>query len=240
LVTYFDVAKAFDSILRSKLLHKLKLLGIKGSALNWFKTFLSKRKQFVTINGANSDSESIDYGVIQGSTLGPLLFLIYVNNLSKIPVSGNLYLFADDCLVFFEGDDWDAVFETAMRDIAKIRKWFDQNSLTVNVNKSKFMAMSLRDRGGIPINTLTLHSCGDVQSNTCNCSKLERVDSYKYLGVIIDDKLSWGPQIKYINGKLRKMIYVFSQLKHILNLKELTMTYFAYVHCSVNIGGGHN
>ena len=132
------------------------LLGIKGIAIIWFKTYLWKRKQFVTINGANSDSESIDYSVIQGSTLGPLLFLIYVNNLSKIPVSGNLYLFADDCLVFFEGDDWDAVFETAMRDIAKIRKWFDQNSLTVNVNKSKFMAMSLRDRGGTPINTLTL------------------------------------------------------------------------------------
>jgi len=105
LITFFDLAKAFDSIKRSLLLKKLKLIGIKGVTLNWFKIYLSNRKQFVSINGMNSDQESVNYGVIQGSTLGPLLFLIYINNLSKIPISGDMFLFADDAAICFQGND---------------------------------------------------------------------------------------------------------------------------------------
>ena len=85
--------------------------------MNWFKTYLSKRKQFVTINGMNSDQEQVDYGVIQGSTLGPLLFLIYINNLSKTQITGNIYLFANDAAIFIEGDDWEAVFQSARDDM---------------------------------------------------------------------------------------------------------------------------
>ena len=236
LITFFDLAKAFDSIKRSILLKKLKLIGIKGLTLKWFRTYLFNRKQFVSINGVDSDQEPVNYGVIQGSTLGPLLFLIYINNLSKIPISGDMFLFADDATICFQGNDWDTVFNTAKRDIAMIKKWFDQNVLTVNVNKTKIMPLTLRDRGGTLNNFITLHSCGDVQCNNCNCARIERVDSFKYLGIFIDSKITWTAHIQYINKKLRKMIYVFRHLRDILNLKELTTTYYAYVQ-SILEGG---
>ena len=147
-----------------------------------------------------------------------------------------MYLFADDAAICFQGSDWDTVFDTAKRDIAIIKKWFDQNVLTVNVAKTKFMPLSLRDRGGTLNNVIPLHSCGDFDSDTCNCTEIGRVDAFKYLGIYIDSKITWTTHIQYINKKLRKMIYVFSQLRQFLNLKELTTIYYAYVQ-SILEGG---
>src|SRR5436190_7347249 len=85
-------------------------------------------------------------------------------------------------------------------------------------------------------NAIVLHAYGDAQSNNCNCNKIERVDSIKYLGVLFDVKMTWAQHIKYINKKLRKMIYVFSQLRNILNKQELLMTYYAYVQSILERG----
>ena len=145
-------------------------------------------------------------------------------------------LFADDAAIYFEGSDWDSVFNAAKIDISIIKKWFDQNVLTVNVTKTKFLPISLRDQGGTANRGITLHTCGDVQSDTCGCSDIERVNTFKYLGVMFDCKLTWEPHVKYINAKLRKMIYVFNQLRQILNLTDLMTLYYAYVQ-SILEGG---
>lgn len=171
----------------------------------------------------------MDYGVIQGSNLGPLLFLIYINNISKVNVACKIFLFADDSALFFRSKTWDELFQIATRDMATIKKWFDQNILTLNVSKTKFMPISLRDRGGTLRERLHIHTCGDVDSATCGCQWIDRVESYKYLGAILDCKLSWSAHINYLNKRLRKCIFAFKQLNSILNLREIKMAYFSYV-----------
>jgi hypothetical protein len=103
------------------------------------------------------------------------------------------------------------------------------NILTLNISKTKFMPISLRDRGGTLRDRLPIHTCGDVGSESCGCQSVERVDTFKYLGVVLDSKLNWHAHVKYLNKKLRKCIFAFRQLGYILNLKELKMSYYAYV-----------
>lgn len=234
LIMFLDLAKAFDSLDRTVLLKKMERIGIKGSAMNWFKTYLENRKQFVYINGSKSDLKTVDYGVIQGSTLGPLLFLIYVNNLPNIRINGELFLFADDTAVFIEDKNWDILFEKATRDISLLKKWFDQNLLTLNIAKTKFMPIYLRNSAGTQVSSITLHTCGETEG--CSCGAIERVNSYKYLGVVFDSKLTWKEHITYVNTKLRKLIYAFKQLHEVLQLHEIRMAYCAFAQSIIEGG----
>lgn len=236
LMIFLDLAKAFDSVDREKLLEKLYLVGIRNKALDWFKSYLDKRQQLTSINGINSELAYVDYGVIQGSSLGPLLFLIYINNLSKVQIYGQLSLFADDTAIFIEGSNWEDVFNIAARDLSLIKKWFDQNLLSLNISKSKFMPIALRDNGDTQIDRLKLHSCGNPLSLTCHCESLERVNEYKYLGVLFDNRLTWTAHINYLNNRLRKLIYAFKQLGEILKLEEIKITYYAYVQSLIEGG----
>lgn len=236
LVVFLDLAKAFDSVDRENLLNKLELIGVRGKSHDWFKSYFENRRQQVSINGICSGGKSVDYGVIQGSTLGPLLFLIYINNLSKINISGKLYLFADDTAIFFENKEWKKLFDNASKDLAVVKKWFDNNTLTLNVSKTKFLPISLRDRGDILYDNIRIHTCGNTSSLTCGCNIIEQVSSYKYLGVVFDSKLSWNKHIEYVNKRLRKMIYAFRQLNQVLNIHELKMAYCAYIQSILEAG----
>lgn len=237
LVTFIDLAKAFDSIDRKLLFQKLVDIGIRNTALDWFKSYLSDRKQVVTICGKNSEPRDVNYGVIQGSNLGPLLFLIYINNLDTLNISGLLYLFADDTAIVSVGSTWPEVFDTASRDLFKIKTWFDDNILTMNVDKTKCMPIVLRAGGEPPADLVVkLHSCGDTASTTCLCQAIERVTHYRYLGVELDCNLKWDTHISILRSNVRKMIFAFYQLGHILNECELKITYYAFVQSRIQYG----
>lgn len=235
MLLFLDLAKAFDTVDRSILLKKLELIGVRQTALKWFGSYLSNRKQFVTINGTNSDQRNIDYGVIQGSTLGPVLFLIYINNMPKINITGKLYLFADDSAIFFEDTDWNKLTDKITNDLTVIKKWFDQNCLTLNVSKTKCLPISLRNAGGY-MKEMKLHACDNINNQTCSCHVIEYVSSYKYLGVIFDSKLTWKEHITSTNNRLRKLVYAFKQLSEILTLKEIRTSYFAYAQSIIEGG----
>lgn len=143
LITFLDLAKAFDSVDRQKLFQKLHSLGIRNKNLDWFQSYFDNRLQTVCINGVQSDSLKVDYGVVQGSTLGPLLFLAYFNNVTKLNVEGDLFLFADDTALVSYGRTWDETFYQASSDLSKLKKWMDQNTLTVNVLKTKALPIFL-------------------------------------------------------------------------------------------------
>src|SRR5436190_8790538 len=237
LIIYIDLKNAFDSISRDLLFHKLECIGIRGTALKWFRSYLTDRYQNVTICNISGELRSVDFGVVQGSTLGPLLFLIYINNLSNLNLIGKLVLFADDACLILQGTTWDQVFQIASRDLHLLRRWFHENILTLNVTKTKYLCVSLRSAAGPPPElTLKVHSCGDPESVACDCQTLERVEKYKYLGIIFDSRLRWEDHIVMLKSKIRKMIFVFSQLSAILNFDEIKMVYYAHVQSVIQYG----
>lgn len=245
ILLFIDLAKAFDSLDRNILFRKLECVGIRNTALKWFKSYLSDRKQVVSVCNQISDETNVNYGVVQGSTLGPLLFLVYINNLDKLNISGKLYLFADDTAVVFQGNTWEEVYRNASYDLSAIKLWFDQNILTMNVSKTKCLPIALRTNAEPPVYLkIKLHICGNIGNLSCNCQNIESVNSYKYLGVILDRKLKYEHHINSLKNKLRKMIFPFVQLSNILNEKEIKMVYCAFVQSVLQYGilayGGTN
>ena len=133
LTIFIDLKKAFDTVDHSILLKKMEHYGIKNSSNNWFKSYLSDREQFVTINGIESERTKMICGVPQGSVLGPLLFLLFINDL---PNSNNFLtlLFADDTTFQVSGENLEQLFEMANSELEKSSVWFQANKLTLNVN----------------------------------------------------------------------------------------------------------
>jgi hypothetical protein len=216
IVAFLDLAKAFDSVDRTKLIKKLSYIGIQHNSLDWFNSYLSDRKQIVAINGTISEIIPTDFGVVQGSTLGPILFLIYINNISKLQIDGRITLFADDTAVFFEGNDWPTVFEKANCALAKVKKWFDHNTLTLNLKKTKYMTITANEMKTPIDGEIIIHSCMKTKNLICKCEPIEKVNTYKYLGVTFDNNMKWDSQITALKQKLRKFSYIFYELGSIL------------------------
>ena len=136
LVTYLDIKKAFDTVNHNILLKKCKKLGIHGNIYFWLENYLENRKQITTANSVQSDTGNIVCGVPQGSILGTLLFLIYVNDLNTCLTSTSDFLYADDTVLLCSGIDLDIVCHNMQRDLDHISNWCNYNKLTVNSKKT--------------------------------------------------------------------------------------------------------
>ena len=136
---YLDFTKAFDTVNHQILLHQLENYGVRGVVLKWFESYLSYRKQYVDFEGVKSKTGIIACGVPQGSILGPLLFLLYINDLSDVSSLLFSLLFADDSNMFISGKDPSELIKTTNVEIEKILIWLDTNKLTLNVRKTHFM-----------------------------------------------------------------------------------------------------
>ena len=131
--------KAFDTVDHKILLHKLEYYGIRGVCNDWFKSYLSDRKQFVSINGYNSDLMPVDCGVPQGSVLGPLLFLIYINDLHKAIQYCKVHHFADDTNLFHTSKSVKNVNKLVNRDMKRFNDWLSSNKIYLNVEKTELV-----------------------------------------------------------------------------------------------------
>ena len=242
LTIFLDLAKAFDTISVSILLDKLELLGVRGVQLELFKSYLSGRSQCVRVGKYKSTYLPVTHGVPQGSVLGPTLFLVYINELTKLRLAqGEIVSFADDTALAFTGSTWDEVFDAAQRGFNTVRGWLHQNILTLNVDKTKYICFSIRHDIKLNKNlNIIPHEC--VFEDSCNCSSLERVKSIKYLGVTIDCSLNFKEHVKHMCGRVRKLIYIFKKLRHIAEPKLMKQIYFALcqsllTYCITTWGG---
>lgn len=246
---FLDLQKAFDTVSIPILLKRLETLGLRGPVQDWFRSYLYQRRQFVHLGGTSSDEEFCSYGVPQGSTLGPTLFLAYINQLAELDISGaEITMFADDTVLLFNGPSWESLQQTTENGLRRVTSWLEDSLLSLNTSKTKYLCFSKTNASKPPNNfSLTIHSypCNSTNlsdPNKCQCSKLSRVNEIKYLGVIIDDRLKWVPHIKAVAKRLRKLIFVFKTLRFVASIKLLLETYKALgqsiiTYCICSWGG---
>ena len=231
-LVFLDLKKAFDSIDRTLLLRRLDEIGISGSSLEWFASYLSERTQFVSIGDSTSEAVPIEYGVIQGSTLGPVLFLIYIDPIASLSSTADIFLFADDTAVLVTGPTWETVLDEMQRLLDRMSGWLLGNFLTLNVSKTKYMLIG---GGSVPnFDNLTIHSC--TAGVTCGCEQIEKVSKYKYLGVIVDSALLWHQHVSYIYSRLRKFVYLLYHVKPFLTRERLKLVYLSLVQSLLQYG----
>ena len=192
---FFDLKKAFDSVPHRPLLQKLASLNLDFHIYTWISHYLCKRTQCVGVGGVTSDTCSVTSGVPQGSVLGPLLFLIYIDDISRISISsGSLTLYADD-LVLYRPVRGPSDYRLLQEDIDAISLWTSTNYLSLNPSKCKYMIISRKRQPPIPVTNLKV-----------NCSDIERVSTFRYLGVWISSDLSWSTQVTSICKNTRRLI----------------------------------
>lgn len=229
LAVFLDLAKAFDTVSIPLLLEKLDCLGVRGCQLDIFRDYLSNRNQRVQIDGNLSQEFPINYGVPQGSILGPTLFLVYINDLCALSLNqGRIITYADDTALIFQDNTWQGVFREAQQGLNSTNEWLRQNILTLNTNKTKYLAFSLRNSTQ-PASTFKLyaHQCTNHmnQFTNCNCSPLEKTNDMRYLGIIIDQNLNFKNHILKLRNRVRSLIYVFKNLRHVMGSDLLIQLY---------------
>ena len=215
---YLDFSKAFDTVDHMILLQKFYHYGVRGCAHDWFTSYLSNRSQFVTYNGVKSNLNNVKCGVPQGSILGPLLFLLYINDLSFACKRTFPVLFADDSNLFLSGKNTDQVQQMINDELKDIVIWLRANKLSLNISKTHYMLLS--NKKVIQPN-VTIEING--QPITC-------VTKTKFLGVIIDNKLTWKEHISYICGKVAKGIGIISKVRKYLNKNTLLDLYYSFIY----------
>lgn len=242
---FLDLAKAFDTISIPTLITKLEAVGLRGNQLSLFRSYLTGRRQCVKISDLISDELPIAYGVPQGSILGPTLFLIYINDLCQLNITnGSIYTYADDTALVFHGSSWEAAFSFAQCGLNTVTDWLSKNLLTLNVDKTKYVTFSLSTRGKISSSPFSLiaHSCNPLGQTACGCPSLARTNCIRYLGIQIDDLLSFHSHIDVLSSRLRKLTYIFKNLRHVTDRNVLTLVYLALCqsvtqYCIVAWGG---
>lgn len=242
LSVFLDLAKAFDTVSHSLLINKLERLGLGGTALAWFKCYLGNRMQKVKLNNTLSSPVPCPaFGVPQGTVLGPVLFLVFMNDLSTLEtiIDGRICMFADDTALLFHSSSWSECHEKAARGLRMVKRWLDNNLLTLNVEKTRCIAYSLYENGQPPQQLhLKLHNftCDSRPSSGCTCSVIERVSNMRYLGVQFDQHINWKSHIDLLSKRVRQLSYYFYRLKNIVNNNLLKIIYFSLVQSVLTYG----
>ena len=225
---FFDLQKAFDSVPHEPLLDILSKYNLPSHITRWFRSYLTCRSQYVVVDGSVSSKRMVTSGVPQGSILGPLLFILYLNDISTLPFpsSISLTLYAEDILLSYPSSD----FSLAQGSIDLLSSWLKSRYLTINISKTKYMIISRKSSSFLSL----------LPSLLLDNSLVECVSNIKYLGVILTSQLSWTPHIDHICSKSKKLLgLLFRQFYSLCSPHVLLKLYLSLVlpHLTVLLFG---
>ena len=214
---FLDLSKAFDTLDHSILLSKLRFYGVSNTPLKWFQSYLQNRQQFVEFDGTCSDTTFLNTGVPRGSILGPLLFLIYMNDIHTASNKFDMILYADDTnlispLCSFNlslscnKSEVEHMSQQINTELRNIQEWLNINKLSLNVSKTKYMIFHHYQRNITNI----------IPTLKINFEPIERVMEFNFLGLTIDEHLSWKPHIQKISNKIARTLGIMCRLKNFL------------------------
>lgn len=221
-VLFLDLKKAFDTIDHNILLKKLDLYGIRGIANDMIRSYLTNRMQFVLVNRTKSAHRTMTVGVPQGSNLGPLLFLLYINDLPKLKLHGKARLFADDTSLSYVATNVDQLIQQMTDDMQILQQYFNENLLSLNLTKTKYMIFHT------PQSSLPSHA-----ELIVNSTIVERTNSFKYLGLTFDSSLSWKVHIEMLQKELSSTCGLLWKVSKFVPSKQMLSMYHAFVQSKV-------
>ena len=214
-------------------LKKLEHYGVRGRANDWFKSYLSNRSQYVSVNGFHSKSEIMKFGVPQGSVLGPLLFLIYINDLRNAIYHSTVHHFADDTNLLYINKNLKTIQNKINKDLKSLVTWLRANKISLNASKTELIIF--RD----PRKKITYDMKIKIDGK-----KLTPCSSVKYLGIYIDQHLNWNVHLAELKPKLSRAVGMLSKLRYFVNKETLRMVYFGIFSSLLSYGaqiwGQHN
>ena len=225
MATFFDLKKAFDTVNHKILIKKLQAMGIKGGLLEWIEDYLSNRFQRTVCNNNLSTTENITCGVPQGSILGPLLFLVYINDIENVFCDVKFQLYADDTVIYYSGKNGKNVNKILQKGVDKFIEWSEINQLTINIKKTKVMIFG--SRYNIKKNdNVEISIKGEI---------LQTVPTCKYLGIYMDQNLNFNYHLKNVINTISYKLYIFSKIRTYLTeqsaiivYKTMVLPYFDY------------
>ena len=200
---FLDLSKALDIIDHSLLKIKLAALGVRGRALAWFDNYLSGSTQSVSVNGKYSDTADLSLGVPQGSVLGPLLFILFINDFPSVVHCCKIVLYADDTALFFADRNFHSIQSALQEDLNAVGEWFSLNRLLVNCDKTNVM----------------LFGCKQRLARSQGLSLfLELSNTVKYLGLTFDASMDWHEHINNISNKVTRRLNLLGRIRNFLHL----------------------
>ena len=226
---FIDLKKAFETVNFEILLSKMKHYGVKNTELLWFKNYLTNRSQFCTVHGKDSVKCKVKCGIPQGSVAGPLLFLIFINDL---PNASDFFtiLFADDCTFQLSGSDPNFLIDRANSELSKAQTWFQANKLTLNIKKTRYILFKNKDThvhfSDVMIGDNVIDRVGD------SCKE----KSFKFLGHWVDEHLSWKQHLDKLQRKLISANYALSSCKYSVPLRICKIIYKSLFESHLNFG----
>lgn len=216
---FIDLKKAFDTVNHKLLIQKLECYGIRGIPKQLIESYLMGRSQYVVIDDCASPQLPITIGVPQGSNLGPILFLLYINDLCKLKLHGKLRLFADDTSLSYRGNVCADILEQIREDVDRLMEYFSENMLSLNLAKTKYMLIH-SGRRRIPD-----HGPVIIQGHT-----LEKTSEYCFLGLIIDETMSWKSHIKSLKKSISSLCGLLRRVSPFMPFSCMQKMYYSLIH----------